>query len=142
MNIKKALKLKNKLTGEIKELIGLASSSNSIIKGNPRKYSTIQLLKEAETKTAELIELKTKIHLANSPVYSKIFKLSELKSRAKFISAIPTDEGKTSSRYGTESEMMEVEMDVIQMKEFVKKIEEEIERIQEELDVHNAVTEI
>jgi len=142
MNIKKALKLKNKLTGEIKELISLASSNNSIIQGNPRKYSTGKLLEEAEEKTNELVELKTKIHLANAPVYSKIFKLSELKSRAKFIAAIPTDEGKTSSRYGTESEVMEVEIDVVQKKLQVKKIEEEIEKIQEELDVHNAITEI
>ena len=78
MNIKQALKLKNKLVAQIKEQYDIAKAHNSIEQGNPRRYSASQAICEAEKLATELVELKTKIHLANAPVYDLIFQMSEV----------------------------------------------------------------
>lgn len=142
MNIKQALKEKNKLVAEIKELYDTAKKTNSIEVGNPRRFSVEGSLKEAESKTKQLVELKTKIHKANLPVYEKIFRMSEMKSRIKELKAISTEEGKVSQRYGSTVENKEVELNAAQIKEMVKGLESEIEKIQDELDIHNATTQL
>jgi hypothetical protein len=142
MNIKQALKEKNKLVAEIKELYDTAKKTNSIEVGNPRRFSVEDSLKDAESKTKQLVELKTKIHKANLSVYEKIFRMSEMKNRNKELKAISTEEGKVSQRYGSTVENKEVELNAAQIKAMVKGLESEIEKIQDELDVHNATTQL
>jgi len=95
MNIKQALKEKNKLAEQIKQCYQLAASYNSMEEGNPRKYLPSAKLQEAQELTNKLVELKAKIHKANIPVYDKIFMMSELKGRAMQLSSISTAEGKS-----------------------------------------------
>ena len=142
MNIKQALKEKNKLVAEIKELYDTAKKTNSIEVGNPRRFSVEGSLKEAESKTKQLVELKTKIHKANLSVYEKIFRMSEMKNRIKELKAISTEEGKVNQRYGSTVENKEVELNAAQIKVMVKELESEIEKIQDDLDVHNATTQL
>ena len=142
MNIKQALKEKNKLVAEIKDLYDTAKKFNSTEVGNPRRFSVQGSLDEVNEKTSKLVELKTKIHKANLPVYEKIFRMSEMKNQIKELKGISTEEGKVSSRYGTMVEVKEVELNAAQIKVMVKNIESEIEKLQDELDVHNATTQI
>lgn len=142
MNVKQALKAKNKLTTRINELYSLAKTYNSIEEGNPRRYSVIGLLNEANELTNELVDLKTRIHTANAGVYGKIFRLAELKGRVKQLKGISCDEGKVTERYGSIVLQKEVELDVIQRDELIKQLETDIEQLQDELDVHNATTNI
>ena len=142
MNIKQALKEKNKLVAEIKDLYETAKKSNSVEVGNPRRFSVQGSLNEAKEKTAKLVELKTKIHKANLPVYEKIFRMSEMKNQIKELKDISTNEGKVTQRYNTVVEIKEVELNAAQIKEMVKGLETEIEKLQDELDVHNATTQI
>jgi len=65
MNVKQALKAKNKLTTQIKSLYDIAKSHNSIEEGNLRRYSVNGVLNEAEELTKELVDLKVKIHQIN-----------------------------------------------------------------------------
>lgn len=142
MTVKQALKLKSKLVTEIKELYEIAKTQNSIETGNPRRYSITDVLDEAEKKTAQLVEIKTRIHIANSQVYPQIFMMSELKGRVKQLKAMSVEEGKVTSRYGMQSETKEVEINIAQRNEMVKDLESVIERLQDELDTHNATTNI
>ena len=142
MNIKQALKEKNKLVAEIKDLYETAKKFNSTELGNTRRFSVQDSLNEAREKTARLVELKTKIHKANLPVYEKIFRMSEMKNQIKELKGISTEEGKVSSRYSSMVEVKEVELNAAQIKAMVKNIESEIEKLQDELDVHNATTQI
>ena len=75
MNIKKALKEKNKKVKEVNEYFSKLSQYNSIEAGNVRPYSAKDMLEKWKKSTEELIELKTKIHVANVSVYGKIFRL-------------------------------------------------------------------
>jgi hypothetical protein len=66
MTVKQALKLKNKLVKEITEELQKAQSYNSVEVMSPRPYSSAESLDKASKLTNELIELKTKIHQANT----------------------------------------------------------------------------
>jgi hypothetical protein len=112
MNIKQALKLKNKLVAQIKEQYDIAKAHNSIEQGNPRRYSAVTAINKAEELSIELAELKTKIHLANAPVYDLIFQMSELKNQIKQLKSIPVEEGKVTERYGSVTTIKEVELNI------------------------------
>jgi hypothetical protein len=142
MNVSQALKKKNKLAIELKKQYAIAQKFNSQEAGNTRRYSVQAALDKAAEITAELIELKTRIHLANAPVYSKIFRMAELKGRIKELRKVPTDEGKHEGRYGSAPSEKEVEINIAQLDSFVVTLEASIEEIQTELDVHNATTTI
>ena len=142
MNVSQALKKKNKLAVELKKQYAIAQKFNSQEAGNPRRYSVQDALDKAAEITVELIDLKTRIHLANAPVYSKIFRMAELKGRIKELRKVPTDEGKHEGRYGSPASEKEVEINIAQVDVFVEMLEEQIEEIQSELDVHNATTTI
>lgn len=142
MTIKQALKEKNKIVTEIKSLYDVARSYNSIEEGNPRRYSVKGSLERANELTKKLVELKTKIHRANAPVYDKIFLMAELKMRAKLIKTMGCEEGKVNERYGSIVSVKEVEINVSERDQIVKDLELEIEKLQDILDVHNATTSI
>ena len=142
MNVSQALKQKNKLIVEIKKQYQIAQKFNSQEEGNIRRYSVQDALDKAAELTIELTDLKTKIHLANAPVYDKIFRMAELKGRIKELRKIPTEEGKAESRYSSVVSVKEVEINITQLDEMVQTLEARIEEIQAELDVHNATTQI
>jgi len=142
MNIKQALKQKNKLVGQIKEQYEIAKSHNSVEQGNIRRYSVMQALAKASELTNELVELKAKIHKANSGVYPQIFALSELKNVIKHIKSIPVDEGKVTERYGSITTIKEVELNIADRDNMIKSIEAQCEQLQDLLDTHNAITEL
>lgn len=142
MTVKQALKEKNKLVVEIKSLHDIAKNYNSIEEGNPRRYSVKESLQKATELTKQLVELKSKIHRANAPVYEKIFLMAELKLRAKQIKVISCEEGKVSERYGSNISIKEVEINIAERDQMVKELELQIEKIQDELDTHNAITHI
>jgi hypothetical protein len=145
MTVKQALKLKNKLVKEITEELQKAQSYNSVEVGSLRPYSSSESLEKVSTLTNQLIELKTKIHQANSPVYDKIFRLSELKSLVSKIKVLNCTEGTSTDYYSRRSEnppVMTSEISILERDGMVKIMEDEIESIQDELDTHNALTQI
>ncbi len=142
MNVKQALKQKNKLVTEMKVAYGILQKFNSIEEGNPRRYSMANTLEKIKTLQAELVELKTKIHKANQPVFDKIFALAELKGMIKELKKVSTEEGKVNERYGSVISVKEVELNVTDIDSAVSILETQIEGLQNELDVHNATTQI
>ena len=142
MNVKQALKQKNKLFTEMKVAYGILQKFNSIEEVNPRRYSMANTLEKIKTLQAELVELKTKIHKANQPVYDKIFALAELKGMIKELKKVSTEEGKVNERYGSIISVKEVELNVTDIDSAVSILETQIEGLQNELDVHNATTQI
>ena len=142
MNVKQALKVKNKLVTEMKAAYGILQKYNSIEEGNPRRYSMTNTLEKIKTLQAELVDLKTKIHKANQPVYDKIFALAELKGMIKELKKVSTEEGKVNERYGSVVSVKEVELNVTDIDTAVSILESQIEQLQNELDIHNATTQI
>ena len=144
MTIKQALKQKNKLIKQIGENTKLMQEYNSIEVGNERPYSSIILLAKISEDTKELAKLKTKIHIANTPVLEDIFLMSELKSMAQSLKKMDCTEGKSNrDRYRLESESVKTsEISLVRRNETIKELETRIEEIQDRLDVFNATTQI
>ena len=75
MNIRQALKEKNKIVKEISDNTRKLQEYNSVEVGNKRPYSPILLCGDIERLTKSLIELKCRIHRANLPVFELIFEI-------------------------------------------------------------------
>jgi hypothetical protein len=145
MTIRQALKQKNKLVQELKELNTRLHTNNSIIEGNERNYSSKETLTAIYAKINELTVLKTKIHRANVPVYDKIFLLSELKSLAQGLRSLDCTNGIAEDFYSRRSDTQIIKTSEISVQERdneVKFLETRIEQIQDELDQFNAITTI
>jgi hypothetical protein len=144
MTIKQALKLKNKLIKTIGENTKLMQEYNSVEVGNERPYSSNELLIKITQDTKELAKLKTKIHIANTPVLEDIFLMSELKSMTQSLKKMDCTEGKSNrDRYRLESESIKTsEISLVKRNETIKEFEARIEEIQDKLDLFNATTQI
>ena len=144
MTVKQALKQKNLLVKKINEDIRKVHAYNSVDEGNTRPYSTKELFNKIIETTKELVDLKTRIHLANGPVYHKIFELSELKNTVSFLKSVDCSEGKVVDRYTRSQEPLikVAELSVVERDNLVEGFENRIELLQEELDSHNATTHI
>jgi hypothetical protein len=145
MNIKKALKEKNRLVKEILDLHNRVATYNSVEVGNVRPYSAKESIELLNQKSNELVELKTNIHKANTPVYDKIFRLSELKSTISRLKSLDCTEGVSTDYYSRNRENPPVktaEVSVVERDEMVKFMEGQIEELQDILDNHNQNTEI
>jgi len=145
MNIRQGLKEKNKLVKEIQDLHVRLATYNSVEVGNVRPYSPKETMELINQKSNELVELKTKIHKANVPVYQHIFRLSELKSMITRIKNLDCNEGTVQDYYSRNREtptVKETEITIVERDEMVKHMEGQIEEIQDILDNHNQITNI
>jgi hypothetical protein len=145
MNIKQALKKKNQLVKEILDLHHRVATYNSVEVGNVRPYSAKESMELLNQKSDELVELKTKIHTANAPIYKYIFRLSELKSTIARIKNLDCNEGVVNDYYSSKRETPTIkssEISIVERDNMVKDMETDIESIQDFLDNHNQIIEI
>ena len=144
MNIKQALKEKNKLAKKVKDLITRTEKYNSMDDGAIRSYQPDVALQQAIDTMESLISLKTAVHLANVQVYDKIFRMAEYKSFVTQLKGLSCTEGTVVfSRYGdTTTRHMTTVITEVQRDEMVEKYESIIDQLQSELDAHNATAHI
>ena len=143
MNIKQALKQKNKLIKEITEKTKLMQEYNSIELGNERPYSVNSLYYEVIDASLELSKLKAKIHRANVPVLEDIFLMAEMKSTIQALKKVDCTSGKSNrNMYSSTEIILTVEMGIVEKNNKIKELEEKIEEIQDRLDIFNTNTEI
>ena len=140
MNLTKALKHKKKLVKQIDEMYIRFSKFNSTVKGSIG-YAPEVAYSEWIKLTNELIDLKTKIHIANAGIADKIFRLGELKNMASKLRGIDTKEGSHRDRYGDGDAIEYIAyMSLFAKDTRVKELEEQIETLQEEIEAYNALT--
>ena len=145
ITLARALKLKNKLAGEIKDLKNKMMSKNVVLVGKntnleivTNKYNVHDMYKEIKDKKSKLVNLKIIINDANREIIHKIFSISELKDTLKFISSLDTREGLVSRGY-VDSEPQEYfsQIDDNERDKIKKELETQIDVIQEEIDQYN-----
>lgn len=140
MKINKALKLKNKLVKKANTEISRVQSNNVHREDRLPTYDAKQNLENFLKTIDEIIELKTKIHQANFNIYSKIFRMSEIKNIISKLRSISTHEPRSYNE-GTEVNYT-VSISEKEINEMIEKYELEIESIQEELEAHNHTKDI
>ena len=144
MNIKQALKEKNKLAKKITDLLERTNRFNSMDQGAVRSYDPDQSLEQAVDTMEKLISLKTQVHIANTMVFEKIFRMAEYKSFVKYLKSLNCTEGTMVQRsYGdTTTRHMTTVITEVQRDQMVENYETIIDQLQSELDAHNATTNI
>lgn len=144
MNIKQALKEKNKLAKKVTDLMDRTNRNNSMDEGAVRSYDPKESLNQALQMVDDLVNLKTKMHMANAEVYDKIFRMSEYKSLVKYLKALNCSQGTiVTSRYGdSTARQMTTVISEVERDSLVEKYETLIDNLQTELDTHNATTHI
>lgn len=147
VKIRKALQIKNRLTGEIARLNSQIQTSNQYIEDQPKVFNAATLLGSRQTLVSRLIAIKTAISIANVAIYEKIAKLAELKDEITLLRSLRTNESvDTKVVYGTSNVTKEVktkvDINAIEVETFVSEKEKAIEALQDEIDYFNNVTEI
>jgi hypothetical protein len=144
MNIKQALKEKNKLAKKVTDLMDRTNRNNSMDEGAVRSYDPKESLEQALQMVDDLVNLKTKMHMANAEVYDKIFRMSEYKSLVKYLKTLNCSQGTiVTSRYGdSTARQMTTVITEVERDGLVEKYETLIDNLQTELDTHNATTQI
>ena len=144
MNIKQALKEKNKLAKKVTDLMDRTNRNNSLDEGAVRSYDPKESLEQALQMVEDLVNLKTKMHMANAEVYDKIFRMSEYKSLVKYLKTLNCSQGTiVTSRYGdSTARQMTTVITEVERDALVEKYETLIDNLQTELDTHNATTQI
>lgn len=145
MNLTKALKHKKKLVKQADEMFMRFTKYNSQNKENVDKgYDPSQAYDSWLKLTNELVELKTKIHIANAPIANKIFRLGELKNLVSRLRNVDTKAGVTREYRSGDSIPVEYVafMNLFTKDEVLASWEQEIETIQEEIEAFNAITKI
>jgi len=142
MNIKQALKEKNKLAKKITDLLERTNRFNSMDQGAVRSYDPNQSLEQAVDTMEKLISLKTQVHIANTIVYEKIFRMAEYKSFVKYLKSLNCTEGTMVQRsYGdTTTRHMTTVITEVQRDQMVENYETIIDQLQSDLDIYNATT--
>ena len=145
MNLTKALKHKKKLVKQADEMYTRFQRYNSQNKENvDRGYDPAKAYESWLKLTNELVDLKTKIHNANAPIASKIFRLGEVKNLVSRLRNVDTKVGLVRESRYSDSEPVEYVafMNLFTKDEIVASWEQEIETIQEEIEAFNAITKI
>jgi hypothetical protein len=140
MKLAKALKQKNKLAGEVTQLKELLTQQNSRSTKQKFDYNNQEVLTNLRAKIDELVATKAAIGAANSEIYSKIFRLAELKGLVTTLKGLSTKEGVYAESLGY-SQSVEVEY-IAQIKKaeadkLVEELENEIQELQDALDEFN-----
>ena len=145
ITLAQALKEKNRLTGEIRRLWGLFQHENSCLENHTRSIDVEGTLRTIEHYTAKLVELKTKIGMANAGNLKNMYLLEEAKNRMAKLNETNTNDDDEREYAGTNSfhyiKRTAVFNDarVLEMK---RKLQIECNALQDKLDAYNALHKI
>lgn len=146
MKLYKALKLRNKLVGEISQLKLKIQEKNSYMIGslNPEKYNVPKQYEELLSKIDQLTGLKFAINEANRDIQSQIYVISEYKALIAFWNTVPVTEGLHEvGRFGSDALREHVcQIDEETRNKYVADFQKRVDAIQEEIDTYNYTTEI
>jgi hypothetical protein len=141
MKLAQALKLKNKLAGEVARLKELLTKQNVRSVKQAFDYNNIEVLANLRVKIAELVAVKAVIGAANAEIYGQIFRLAELKGLVTALNGLDSRHGIFVEHGNYGGDPVEVEYVAQIRKAEVDKLvagfQEEIQSLQESLDEFN-----
>ena len=145
MTLATALKEKNRLAGELSRNWSMIAKENSKREDVSRVIDVAEVHQKVQLYREKLVELKTKIGLANAGNLERIYRLEELKNELKRLDDIRTDETSDFQEIG-ESNFKEYKRTVVftaaQIYKMREKLQQDCNDIQDELDAYNATTKI
>lgn len=147
MKLHDALRAKNRLVAQLRKVRQEIVDGNVTLVGNEPDVDVKNLMELEESIFAKLVELKTAIARANSPVQDKIIRMVELRSWIAVLRTIPTEHGLVR-RYGLYGEgrgepvEQKAQLRKTDVNEEIRCAEMDIAKIEAELAEFNAQTHI
>jgi hypothetical protein len=146
MNVSQALKLKNRLAGELVRQQQIFQRENARRNDSVSKVNRIGVWGNILKLSDDLGKLKGKIALANVGIYSSLERMAELKSRIGFLSSLDKREGPEVVSFGGDREPKTYQWDSFINQEkcdsLISDIQKEIDALQDNVDAYNASTQI
>jgi hypothetical protein len=141
LTLAQALKMKNRLVSQIKELDTNIKVFNIREDGTPVEYNTLDLFKQRLELTDKLVKLKTAIAVANQPIVGKIYEQAELKGAMALLKGVVTTGRRHRASDGTVTTFTPM-IDNKFKDMAIKDMEVELDKLQDELDTFNHSTQI
>ena len=146
ITLARALKLKNRLAGQLSKLGGRAVAHNSNVVGAKNPYNSLDVFREYEDVQAKLVEVKTSIQLANASIVRKIIEIGEARSQISLLQGINVTEGSVlQNNYLNDKEVVREYVAAIGAEKrdtMIAELELDIDNLQDDIDSHNATTQI
>ena len=146
MKIHKALKVKNRLAGEVAGLQEIFKRENSRRNDNASQVDASKVKNSLDAKREELFKLKGAIAQATAPITPKLAELEERKAEKNFLSGIPTREGEEVNNALGGRELVRYQWSATinreGLDELLTKAQENINKLQDEIDEFNAKTDV
>ena len=146
MKLSQALKLKNRLAGELVRNNQILQRENTKRSDNPSQVNPEAVWNNILNLSNQLGELKAKISAANVPIYDKIERMAELKSRIAFVQQLPKRDTPEIQFVGRDQEKVEYTWTPYINQEkcdaLVAEYQKQIDTYQDEIDKFNATTDI
>lgn len=140
ITLSQALKLKSRLTKEIRELTSAIERWNSVVIGAERALDIETAYNDLKKKTEKLARLKAQIQRANSPIQEKVFQLSELKGLNAFLARLNTAQGPAPVGYSGEMAEYKAALNGAYVRQEQQRITALVDQTQDEIDAFNATT--
>ncbi|MEN9332949.1 MAG: hypothetical protein RLY35_129 [Bacteroidota bacterium] len=135
MNLRKALKEKNKVAGNLNHLFHRMRENNITEDGQSRPYNSKEVLREINQEIDQLVELKVKLQLANTPILNDIYRVAELKVLIRQLRYMECNDSRKISSGIITYHIATIKAD--ERDQLIKSLEEEIEAIHERIDAFN-----
>jgi hypothetical protein len=150
ISLAKALKIKNRLVGELASLQAVARQHNSlpIESRGEKSVSLDKVWEDIQNTSNRIVELKSKIAVATAQIAPFLVDLAETKSTISFLETLPIKEGKEDTQigYGVNSSLKTVVwnsfIDEASKNKLVKENKNRLDSLQDKIDEFNAVTKI
>lgn len=146
MNLAQALKLKNRLAGELVRKQQILERENARRSDSVSKVDREAVWNEIVELSERLGELKGRITQANVAIYPSLERMAELKSRITFLNTLPKREGEDVNFVGRDNDKLTYTWDSFINQERaddeVAQLQEEINYLQDTVDAYNATTQL
>ncbi len=140
ITLAKALKLKNRLAGQISKLTTDIQTYNSYQDGGETVDVRAPYLQRKEL-VARLTDLKYAIYRANLPIQQAIFELAERKAEVSLLTGMQTKHGTYKEGYPTAGDVTYVaQFRKGEVDELAARLERDIDAVQDRLDAFNHET--
>ncbi len=142
ITISKALKIKNRIAGDLAKLQEVVRRENSRRNDNPSTIDVKAVLDEVITTRHRLICLKAAIAQASSPIATSLATLTEAKGYINWLTSIHAREGVEKESYGDQVETYTwtAYLNREQLDKAIASVQRTIETTQDAIDEYNAKT--
>ncbi len=143
VNLAKALKMRSRLAGKLKQNFGILNRENSAIAGSQRSYDLRAVYEECLELHSQLVALKEVIAKANAPIAKKLAEMDEIKSMIAYLRNVNAAVGYVKENsYSAEVICMDAVVGYAELTAEADRLQKRAEELQDEIDVFNALTQV